>query len=86
MTTSEGDDSCQLKTTCSYLLLLVNCHCTAQVNLVLDDAVEFTPDPMDKTKAIRTELNCEILLNGNQIAVLVPGGAGPPDSLVAAYA
>jgi U6 snRNA-associated Sm-like protein LSm5 len=57
-----------------------------QVNLVLDDAVEFSPDPLDKTKAIRTELNCEILLNGNQIAVLVPGGSGPPDDSLAAHA
>ena len=55
------------------------------VNLVLDDAVEYSPDPDDKTKFIKTNLNTEILLNGNQIAVLVPGGAGPPaDSLAAA--
>ena len=55
-----------------------------QVNLVLDQAVEYTPDPNDKTKAIKTELKTEILLNGNQIAILVPGGAGPPpDSLAA---
>lgn len=53
---------------------------TVQVNLVLEDAVEYTPDPRDKSKVIRTELNTEILLNGNQIAVLVPGGT-PPDSL-----
>ena len=52
------------------------------VNLVLDDAVEFTPDPNDKTKVIRTELHTEILLNGNQIAVLVPGGEGPPPDSV----
>lgn len=48
------------------------------VNLVLDDAVEYTPDPNDKSKYIKTDLNAEILLNGNQIACLVPGGAGPP--------
>lgn len=48
---------------------------------MLDDAIEFTPDPGDKTKIIKNELNCEILLNGNQIAVLVPGGSGPADSL-----
>jgi U6 snRNA-associated Sm-like protein LSm5 len=54
------------------------------VNLVLDDAVEYTPDPDDKTKVIKTSLQTEILLNGNQIAVLVPGGTGPPpDSLAA---
>jgi U6 snRNA-associated Sm-like protein LSm5 len=50
---------------------------------VLDDAVEFTQDPRDKSKIIRTELKSEILLNGNQIAVLVPGGTGPVDSLAA---
>ena len=44
---------------------------------MLDDAVEYTVDPKDKNKVIRTDLKCEILLNGNQIAVLVPGGAGP---------
>jgi U6 snRNA-associated Sm-like protein LSm5 len=51
---------------------------------VLDEAVEYTPDPNDKTKAIKTELNTEILLNGNQIAILVPGGAGPPEDSLAA--
>lgn len=70
------------------MLICLIYHCSytnifLQVNLVLDDAVEFSPDPHDKTKAIRTELNCEILLNGNQIAVLVPGGSGPEDSLAA---
>lgn len=55
------------------------------VNLVLDDAIEFSLDPDDKTKVVKTPLNTEILLNGNQIAVLVPGGTGPPpDSLAAA--
>jgi U6 snRNA-associated Sm-like protein LSm5 len=52
-----------------------------QVNLVLDDAVEYSPDPKDKSKVIKTDLKTEILLNGNQIAVLVPGGTGPEDSL-----
>ena len=56
----------------------------SQVNLVLDDAVEYTPDPNDKTKVIRTKLETEILLNGNQIAVLVPGGSGPPEDSLAA--
>jgi hypothetical protein len=55
-----------------------------QVNLVLEDAVEFSPDPNDKTKVIKTELQSEILLNGNQIAILVPGGTGPPDDSLAA--
>jgi U6 snRNA-associated Sm-like protein LSm5 len=55
-----------------------------QVNLVLDDAVEFTMDPKDGHRVVRTELNSEILLNGNQIAVLVPGGVGPPDDSLAA--
>ena len=53
-----------------------------QVNLVLDDAVEYTPDPEDKTKMIKTVLNTEILLNGNQIAALVPGGLGPPPETI----
>jgi U6 snRNA-associated Sm-like protein LSm5 len=44
---------------------------------VLDDAVEYTVDPKDKGKLIATELSSEILLNGNQIAVLIPGGTGP---------
>jgi U6 snRNA-associated Sm-like protein LSm5 len=57
-----------------------------QVNLVLDDAVEFTMDPKDGHRVVRTELNSEILLNGNQIAVLVPGGEGPPDDSLAAAA
>lgn len=51
---------------------------------MLDDAIEFTPDPSDKTKAVKTMLETEILLNGNQIAVLVPGGSGPPDDSLAA--
>lgn len=55
------------------------------VNLVLDDAVEYTPDPDDPSKVVRRALEAEILLNGNQIAILVPGGTGPPaDSLAAA--
>ena len=55
-----------------------------QVNLVLEDAIEYTPDPNDKSKVIKTELNTEILLNGNQIAILVPGGTGPPEDSLAA--
>lgn len=51
---------------------------------MLDDAVEFTPDPTDNTKVIKTKLESEILLNGNQIAILVPGGSGPPESSLAA--
>ena len=62
-------------------LFLFSCH-FFQVNLVLDDAVEYTPDPSDHTNIIKTALETEILLNGNQIAVLVPGGTGPEDSLV----
>jgi U6 snRNA-associated Sm-like protein LSm5 len=53
---------------------------------VLDDAVEYSPDPRDKTKIIKTELKSEILLNGNQIAVLVPGGTGPPEDSLASRA
>ena len=53
-----------------------------QVNLVLDDATEYIQDPNDKEKVTKVELHSEILLNGNQIAVMVPGGDGPPpDSL-----
>ena len=61
--------------------LITHLLCCQQVNLVLDDAVEYSPDPKDKSKVIKTELKTEILLNGNQIAVLVPGGTGPEDSL-----
>jgi U6 snRNA-associated Sm-like protein LSm5 len=56
------------------------------VNLVLDNAVEYTPDPDDKEKFIKNTLDTEILLNGNQIAILVPGGAGPPEGSLAASA
>lgn len=56
------------------------------VNLVLDDAVEYTPDPDDPSKVIKTTLDTEILLNGNQIAILIPGGTGPPDDSLAAAA
>ena len=51
---------------------------------MLDDAVEYTPDPSDASKVIKTKLETEILLNGNQIAILVPGGSGPPDDSLAA--
>jgi small nuclear ribonucleoprotein (snRNP)-like protein len=51
--------------------------CDSKVNLVLDDAVEFTPDEENAGKFVKKALKCEILLNGNQIAALVPGGAGP---------
>jgi U6 snRNA-associated Sm-like protein LSm5 len=54
------------------------------VNLVLDNAVEYTPDPDNKEKFIKNELDTEILLNGNQIAILVPGGSGPPEGSLAA--
>lgn len=53
-----------------------------QVNLVLDDAIEYTPDTNQKDKFVKAVLNTEILLNGNQIAVLVPGGTGPPDDAI----
>ena len=49
---------------------------------MLDDAVEFSPDPNEKGKVIKKALHSEILLNGNQIAVLVPGGEGPSDELI----
>ena len=50
---------------------------------MLEDAVEYAPDPQVNGEVIRTELKSEILLNGNQITVLVPGGAPPGDSLAA---
>ena len=54
------------------------------VNLVLEDAVEYSPDPRSNDGSIvKTELESEILLNGNHVAVLIPGGSGPDDSLVA---
>lgn len=52
------------------------------VNLVLDDAVEYAPDPRTG-EIVKTELKSEILLNGNHVAVLVPGGTGPEGSLAA---
>jgi U6 snRNA-associated Sm-like protein LSm5 len=55
-----------------------------QVNLVLEDATEFSLDPADSSKVLQKELKAEILLNGNQIAILVPGGTGPLDSMAAA--
>eukprot|EP00544_Gedaniella_sp_CCMP2646_P003975 CAMPEP_0202482454 /NCGR_PEP_ID=MMETSP1361-20130828/1855_1 /ASSEMBLY_ACC=CAM_ASM_000849 /TAXON_ID=210615 /ORGANISM="Staurosira complex sp., Strain CCMP2646" /LENGTH=93 /DNA_ID=CAMNT_0049110327 /DNA_START=27 /DNA_END=308 /DNA_ORIENTATION=- len=53
------------------------------VNLVLDDAVEYSPEG---DGLVKTELQSELLLNGNQIAVLVPGGTGPPEDSLAAQA
>ena len=53
------------------------------VNLVLDDAVEYAPDTRTG-EIVKTELKSEILLNGNHVAVLVPGGTGPEGSLAAA--
>jgi small nuclear ribonucleoprotein (snRNP)-like protein len=53
---------------------------SSQVNLVLDDAIEYTPDPKaprNSNRMVETRLHTEILLNGNQIAALVPGGSGP---------
>ena len=35
------------------------------VNLVLDDATEYTSDPSDRSQIIKTKLDSEILLNGN---------------------
>mmetsp|Transcript_10525 Transcript_10525/g.23226 ORF Transcript_10525/g.23226 Transcript_10525/m.23226 type:complete len:84 (+) Transcript_10525:116-367(+) len=42
------------------------------VNLVLDDAVEYSIDHLTGEET-RTDLS-EILLNGNNVALLVPGG------------
>jgi U6 snRNA-associated Sm-like protein LSm5 len=63
----------------SFFLILV----IMQVNLVLDDAVEYSPEG---DGLVKTDLQSEILLNGNQIAVLVPGGSGPPEDSLAAQA
>ena len=52
------------------------------VNLVLDDAVEYSPDR--NGNIIKHELKSELLLNGNHVAVLVPGGTGPPEDSMAA--
>ena len=60
------------------------------VNLVLEDAVEYSPDSRSgndegmATQIIKTELQSEILLNGNHVAVLIPGGSGPPEDSLAA--
>ena len=53
------------------------------VNLVLDDAVEYSPDARNPGEICKTELESEILLNGNHVTVLIPG-SGPEDSLAAA--
>ena len=44
------------------------------VNMVLDDVTEFEVTPEGRTE---TKLD-QILLNGNNVALLVPGGEGPP--------
>jgi U6 snRNA-associated Sm-like protein LSm5 len=51
------------------------------VNLVLEDAVEYTVDAQNPGEITRTDLESEILLNGNHVSVLIPGGTGPDDSL-----
>ena len=42
--------------------------------------MEYAPDTRNEGEITKTELKSEILLNGNQIAVLIPG-AGPEDSM-----
>jgi len=46
------------------------------VNIVLEDVTEYetTPQGVKKTKLAQT------LLNGSNIAILIPGSAGPDDS------
>merc|ERR1712025_336679 len=46
------------------------------VNMVLEDVTEFETTPEGK-KITKLE---QILLNGNNITMLVPGGEGPEDS------
>lgn len=50
------------------------------VNLVLDDAVEYSPDARNPGEICKIELENEILLNGNHVTVLIPGSV-PADSL-----
>lgn len=50
---------------------------------MLEDAIEYSPEG---DGLVKTDLQAEILLNGNQIAVLVPGGSGPPEDSLAAQA
>ena len=52
------------------------------VGMRLDDAIEYAPDARTG-EIVKTELKSEILLNGNHVAVLVPGGTGPEGSLAA---
>lgn len=52
------------------------------VNLVLEDAIEFVPDLQNPGMFIKTEMESEILLNGNHVTILVPGGEGPDNSLI----
>ncbi len=51
------------------------------VNLVLDDAVQYTNDARNPGEIVKTELESEILLNGNHVTVLIPGGDGPESSM-----
>eukprot|EP00558_Chaetoceros_sp_UNC1202_P009862 CAMPEP_0197236248 /NCGR_PEP_ID=MMETSP1429-20130617/3429_1 /TAXON_ID=49237 /ORGANISM="Chaetoceros sp., Strain UNC1202" /LENGTH=100 /DNA_ID=CAMNT_0042695003 /DNA_START=62 /DNA_END=364 /DNA_ORIENTATION=- len=54
------------------------------VNLVLDDAVEYTVDNGETGDICKRELESEILLNGNHVCVLIPGAEGPEDSMAMA--
>ena len=54
------------------------------VNLVLEDAIEYSPDPRRDGEIVKNELETEILLNGNHVTVLIPGGSGPPEDSLAA--
>ena len=42
--------------------------------------MEYAPDARNEGEITKSELKSEILLNGNQIAVLIPG-SGPEDSM-----
>ena len=54
------------------------------VNLVLDDAIEYSPsDGRNVGEICKTVLQSEILLNGNHVTVLIPGSSGPEDSMAA---
>jgi U6 snRNA-associated Sm-like protein LSm5 len=44
------------------------------VNMVLEDVIEFETNPDGSIAQIKLD---QILLNGNNIALLVPGGTGP---------
>eukprot|EP01054_Gregarina_sp_Poly1_P008635 Gregarina_sp_Poly_1__8634@NODE_5130_length_406_cov_241_460177_g3623_i0_p1_GENE_NODE_5130_length_406_cov_241_460177_g3623_i0NODE_5130_length_406_cov_241_460177_g3623_i0_p1_ORF_typecomplete_len106_score14_08LSM/PF01423_22/2e16LSM14/PF12701_7/0_085DUF150_C/PF17384_2/0_13_NODE_5130_length_406_cov_241_460177_g3623_i042359 len=53
------------------------------VNMVLDDVTEYTWEPSADGKSLeaKTEYREAILLNGSNVAILVPCGDAPPPDL-----